>query len=173
MRPTIRIQYVDTPFGEVILGSFEQKLCLCDWRARMGRDRIDTRIRKGLRAEFEVAGTDLHDRARTQLGEYFAGRRRVFDIPLLTVGTDFQNTVWQALLDIPFGETTSYAELAETIGRASAVRAVAAANGANALSIFVPCHRVVGSDGGLTGYAGGLRAKAALLELESPRGPTP
>ena len=101
-----------------------------------------------------------------QLDAYFAGRLREFDLPLAPKGTAFQQRVWQALLDIPYGETVSYGELARHIGRPSAVRAVGAANGQNPLSIVIPCHRVIGSDGRLVGYGGGLPAKSALLALE-------
>ena len=104
--------------------------------------------------------------AARQLDEYFAAQRRVFDVPLLTVGTPFQRAVWELLTTIPFGATRSYAWLAAQLGHPRAVRAVAAANRANALSIFIPCHRVVGSNGSLTGYAGGLAAKRLLLGLE-------
>lgn len=113
----------------------------------------------------------LTDAAR-QLDEYFHGQRQVFDIPLLLVGTDFQRQVWHQLLRIPFGTTISYAEQAAQIGHPRAVRAVANANGANALSIFVPCHRVIGTHRTLTGYAGGLPAKHFLLQLEQ-RPPCP
>jgi len=102
-----------------------------------------------------------------QLTEYFAGQRMQFDVPLDFHGTDFQKRVWSALLQIPFGETRSYAEIARTIGRPSAVRAVGAANGRNPISIIAPCHRVIGSNGALTGFAGGLPAKQLLLALES------
>jgi methylated-DNA-[protein]-cysteine S-methyltransferase len=101
-----------------------------------------------------------------QLDAYFAGRLRQFDLPLAPKGTAFQQRVWQALLDIPYGETVSYGELARRISRPSAVRAVGAANGQNPLSIVIPCHRVIGSDGRLVGYGGGLPAKSALLALE-------
>jgi methylated-DNA-[protein]-cysteine S-methyltransferase len=101
-----------------------------------------------------------------QLGEYFAGRRRTFDLPLAFEGTAFQQQVWAALLTIPFGETRSYRQIAEQIGRPSAVRAVGAANGRNPISIVAPCHRVIGSNGALTGFAGGLAVKARLLALE-------
>ena len=104
--------------------------------------------------------------ARQQLDGYFRQERHSFDVPLLFVGTDFQKAVWQALLTIPYGTTVSYAALAEQLGSPLSVRAVANANGANAISIFVPCHRVIGSDGSLTGYAGGLEAKKFLLALE-------
>ena len=101
-----------------------------------------------------------------QLGEYFAGTRRSFDVPLSFSGSDFQKSVWRALLTIPFGETRSYGEIAQQVGKPSASRAVGAANGRNPVSIIAPCHRVVGSTGKLTGFAGGLEAKAFLLELE-------
>ena len=106
-------------------------------------------------------------RAADQLREYFAGARRVFDLPLHTVGTEFQRTVWRALTRIEFATTRSYAELAAEIDRPSACRAVGAANGRNPISIIVPCHRVIGRDGGLTGYAGGQPAKRWLLDHET------
>ncbi len=102
-----------------------------------------------------------------QLGEYFAGTREVFDIDLDFVGTDFQKQVWAALLRIPFGQTRTYAQIADEIGNPKSVRAVGAANGKNPISIIAPCHRVIGSNGSLTGFAGGLEAKRALLSLES------
>lgn len=108
------------------------------------------------------------DRVVSQLDEFFAGERRRFDLPLAPDGTDFQRAVWSALAEIPFGETRSYGELAQTIGRPGSARAVGAANGANPISVIVPCHRVIGAGGKLTGYAGGLPAKKALLELECP-----
>jgi methylated-DNA-[protein]-cysteine S-methyltransferase len=101
-----------------------------------------------------------------QLREYFSGQRQIFSVPLDFSGTDFQNQVWQALLSIPFGETRTYTEIARQIGKPAAVRAVGAANGRNPISIIAPCHRVLGSTGSLTGFAGGLRAKAHLLALE-------
>ncbi|MDF3932231.1 methylated-DNA--[protein]-cysteine S-methyltransferase [Pseudomonas citronellolis] len=106
------------------------------------------------------------DEAMRQLDEYFAGRRQRFEVRLAPRGTEFQRAVWKALCDIPFGQTTWYADLAERIGRPRAVRAVGAANGANPISIIIPCHRVIGRDGSLTGYGGGLPRKEALLRLE-------
>jgi len=102
-----------------------------------------------------------------ELEEYFAGKRERFEVPLAFAGTAFQREVWQALVAIPYGETVSYKQLAERIGRPRAVRAVGAANGANPIPIIVPCHRVVGHDGSLTGFGGGLPLKRRLLELES------
>ena len=104
--------------------------------------------------------------ARAQLDEYFAGRRTRFDLPIAFHGTDFQRTVWTALREIPFGETVSYGELAELVGRPSAARAVGLANGKNPVGIIVPCHRVIGASGSLTGYGGGLENKQWLLDLE-------
>ena len=106
--------------------------------------------------------------AATQLTEYFAGSRKVFDLNLNPQGTDFQKSVWRELLNIPYGKTVSYLELSRKLGDVKAIRAVAAANGQNPFWIVVPCHRVIGSDGSLTGYAGGLWRKKWLLEHESP-----
>ena len=107
--------------------------------------------------------------AERQLREYFDGRRTKFDLQLDFTGTEFQKRVWSALLTIPYGETRSYAQIARQIGRPEAVRAVGAANGKNPLSIVAPCHRVIGSSGALTGFAGGLETKAFLLEHEGPQ----
>lgn len=111
--------------------------------------------------------------AAAQLNAYFAGSRTMFDLPLAPRGTDFQQAVWRALLAIPFGETRSYAQIARAIGRPTAVRAVGAANGRNPLSIVAPCHRVIGSGGALTGFAGGLAAKRWLLDHERTCGSNP
>ncbi|MGL6258857.1 methylated-DNA--[protein]-cysteine S-methyltransferase [Vibrio sp. WXL103] len=110
--------------------------------------------------------------AKQQITEFFSGRRTQFDLPLKTQGTDFQQSVWRALQDIPFGETWSYKQLAEHIGKPKAVRAVGAANGKNPISVIIPCHRVVANDGRLSGYAGGVERKRALLDLESSIQPT-
>jgi methylated-DNA-[protein]-cysteine S-methyltransferase len=108
----------------------------------------------------------VFEEAARQLGEYFGGRRRSFDLPLALDGTAFQQTVWDALLGVGYGETVSYGQLADRIGRPTAARAVGLANGRNPVSIIVPCHRVVGSDGSLTGYGGGIDNKRRLLDLE-------
>lgn len=162
----IAIQNFKTPYGELVLGAFNEALCLCDWRYRKMRTRIDDRLKKNLHADMVKAESNIVDLAIKQLNEYFIAERKLFDIPLLMAGTDFQKKVWDELLEIPFGKSTSYLELAERTGYTKAVRAVASANGANAISIIVPCHRIIGSDGSLVGYAGGLRAKRKLLQLE-------
>ena len=110
--------------------------------------------------------SELLDRAQRELEEYFAGRRRAFSVPLSIHGTAFQQAVWRALMEIPYGKTATYGEIAKAIGREKACRAVGMANHVNPLPIFVPCHRVVGAGGRLTGYAGGLEIKQFLLELE-------
>ena len=162
----ISIQYFNTPVGELILGSYDGKLCLADWRYRKMRESIDSRLQKGLNAEYVEEDTEVLKEARKQFNEYFDHKRKSFDLPLLLVGTDFQKLVWQGLMQIPFGSTASYRHLAQNIGNEKAVRAVANANGANAISIVIPCHRILGSNGDLTGYAGGLTTKKKLLELE-------
>ncbi len=155
-----------SPCGVLLLGSIGDKLCLCDWRTEKHSARVDNRLKRMWNAEFEEGTSAVIESARQQLDEYFAGKRQTFDIPLLFIGTDFQKTVWSELLKIPFGTSVSYGEVARRIGRPAAVRAVANANGANPMSIFIPCHRVIGSDRSLTGYGGGLGSKQRLLELE-------
>lgn len=167
MNNTIRIQRYHSPCGDLMLGSLEDKLCLCDWALERRRDSIDRRLQKALQAGYEEKASDVTQEAVRQLEEYFNGKRTVFDVPLLFAGTDFQKRVWHKLLEIPYGTTLSYGELAVQLDMPQAVRAVANANGANAISIFVPCHRVIGSNHSLTGYAGGLDAKKRLLDLEN------
>lgn len=103
---------------------------------------------------------------KNQLEEYFSGKRKVFDLPLQLKGTDFQKSVWEAVNEIPFGQTTTYMKLSQKLGNPAAIRAVGAAIGANPVLVILPCHRIIGTNGQLTGYAGGLRRKQALLELE-------
>jgi len=162
----IAIQYWQSPVGELILGSYDDKLCLADWRYRKQRERIDRRLKTSLDADYVENSSTVIERTIAQLEEYFAKERKSFDIPLLPVGTKFQKSVWKGLTQIPYGSTASYLDLARSIGNEKAVRAVASANGANAISILIPCHRVLGSDGTLTGYAGGLDVKEKLLILE-------
>lgn len=138
-----------SPVGPLLLASCGDALCLCDWDARPCAEH-----------------TPVIDAAIRELDEYFAGRRTSFTLPVEPEGTPFQRAVWQELTRIPYGTTISYKELARRLHRPTAVRAVARAVGQNPLSIFLPCHRVIGTDGSLTGYAGGLEAKRFLLRLE-------
>jgi len=162
----IKVMHYHFPCGEMILGSFDGKLCLCDWPDGRRRASTDMRLQRILKAEFVEGSSDVIETAQQQLNEYFLNQRREFDIPLLFIGTDFQKKVWNELRNIPYGKTISYGELARRIGMPKAVRAVANANAVNAISIIAPCHRVIGTDGSLTGYGGGLNRKKFLLELE-------
>ncbi len=155
-----------TPFGELLLGSWGEELCLCDWRYRRMRTAVDARIQRGLGAEYVVGNSAVIVRAKEELEGYFNGERKEFSIPLRLVGTPFQRTVWQALLNVPYGTASTYQGLTQQVAEPTAIRAVASANGANGLSIFVPCHRIIGRVGALVGYAGGLSAKRQLLQLE-------
>ncbi len=162
----IDIQYFKTKIGELIIGSFNNKLCLLDFRYRKMRKAVDNRITKGLNADFSENNSGIIEQTKKQLDEYLTGDRKKFNIPLLMVGTDFQKTVWQALLKIPYGSTATYLQLAKNINNDKAIRAAASANGANAIGIIIPCHRIIGSNGELTGYAGGLAIKKRLLNFE-------
>lgn len=162
----IKVQCYHSPCGDLMLGSLGDKLCLCNWVEEKHRGRVENRLCRLLKARYEEGTSDVIREAGRQLDEYFKRERRTFDLPLLFAGTDFQQRVWQKLLEVPYGHTLSYGAMAGELGMPKAVRAVANANGANALSVIVPCHRIVGNDRSLTGYAGGLEAKRFLLDLE-------
>jgi methylated-DNA-[protein]-cysteine S-methyltransferase len=151
-----------SPVGELTLIASETGLVAVLWE-----NDDPTRVR--LADVQDEADHPVLTRTAAQLAEYFAGERRSFDLPLDFRGTDFQKSVWAQLLAIPFGETRSYGEIARNLGNPTASRAVGAANGRNPISIIAPCHRVVGASGSLTGFAGGLEAKAFLLKLEGPK----
>ena len=148
----------DSPVGPLFIAADAQGLRAIEFR--------DSRhpVRRG--DDWRAGDHPLLRRVRTQLDEYFAGRRRGFDLPLSPQGTPFQQAVWKTLASIPYGQTLSYAGLAARVGRPSAMRAVGAANGRNPLPIVLPCHRVIGADGSLTGFGGGLPTKQFLLKLE-------
>ena len=162
----ICIQYYNSPCGELILASMGNELCLCDWNGMPCAERNLCRIGRYVNADFRTEPSSVIEQTKRQLDEYFAGSRKEFDIPLHPFGTDFQLQVWRALFDIPYGKTRTYMEIAKSIDNAKGVRAVAQAIGANSLDIIVPCHRVIGSNHSLTGFAGGLDKKRFLLELE-------
>ena len=140
---------------------------MSDWRYRKKRLAIDTRLQKYFNARYVEEKSTIIEKTKEQLTEYFAKERKDFDIPLLYAGTEFQQKVWNSLRKIPFGKTETYLGLSKLLGNEKAIRAVATANGANAISIIIPCHRVIGSNGSLVGYAGGLKAKKSLLYLEN------
>ena len=156
---TFTYRFIDSPVGRLKLIAKGSRLAAVLWE----NDRPNRVL---LGAMSEVAGSDILDRTERQLAEYFAGQRQRFELELEFHGTAFQQKVWQALLNIPFGQTRSYLDIAQQIGNPAAVRAVGAANGKNPISIIAPCHRVIGSCGALTGFAGGLDAKHLLLTLE-------
>ena len=162
----INIQYYKTKYAEFILGSFKNKLCLLDFKYRKMRTTVDNRLKKGFEAEFIEQDDEILKETRKQLDEYFDMTRKEFNIPIITVGTDFQKSVWEALLKVPYGTTSTYLQLAKDIDNEKAVRAVASANGANSMGLIIPCHRIIGSNGELTGYGGGLPLKKRLLKLE-------
>ncbi len=163
----ISVHKWQSPVGGMILGSIDDKVCICDWALEKRRITIDRRICRVLNAEYAESGSPVIEKMIMELNEYFAGRRREFDLPIQFAGSEFQCRVWSELMRIPYGTTISYAELAGRIGKPKAVRAVASAIATNPISIFVPCHRVIGSNRRLTGYGGGLDAKRALLALEN------
>ena len=165
----ISITYYKSPVGEILLGSYDGKLCLADWRYRKMRSSIDGRIQKALNAKYVEESSEVIEQAIGEFDAYFRGERKAFNTPLLMIGTAFQKFVWNRLIQIPYGTTSSYLDLAKSINNEKAVRAVASANGANAISIMIPCHRIIGSNGDLVGYAGGLSVKKKLLVLEKRR----
>lgn len=158
---------VETQLGKMQALVSEKGVVMCDFVDRSEIAREMSGLMRMLQGCRVVDGEHAClDRLRAELEEYFEGRRKEFQIPLHLVGTPFQIRVWQALLQIPYGTTITYAQQARMIGKPVAVRAVAAANGRNRLPILVPCHRVIGADGSLTGYSGGIERKAELLRLE-------
>lgn len=167
MKQTICIQYYDSPCGELILASVDDELCLCDWNDWPCAERNKRRLERYLNAVFINETSAVLEEAKKQLREYFAGARKVFDIKIRSVGTAFQQQVWKVLCDIPYGETRTYKEIAQRVNNVNGVRAVAQAIGANGICIIIPCHRVIGSNQSLTGFAGGLDAKKFLLKIES------
>lgn len=154
--------FMPSPVGELTLVASEHALCAVLWEH-------DRPARVPLPALQPAGGNPVLLATQRQLQDYFNGRRQAFDLPLAFNGTAFQRQVWAALLAIPYGETRSYRDIAVQLGNPAAVRAVGAANGRNPISIIAPCHRVIGSSGALTGFAGGLGAKQWLLAHEAPQ----
>ncbi len=155
-----------SPLGDLYCGIYNEKLVLLEFE---NEERIASQLQQleiHLKATSKEQESLLSHQVQVQLDEYFSQTRKDFDLPILMVGSDFQQKVWQSLFDIPYGKTTSYQQQAIKYGDVKAIRAVAKANGENRIGIIVPCHRVIGSNGALTGYAGELWRKKALLELE-------
>lgn len=160
------VDWLETPEGRMIVVADRRALYLIEFVDRVKLPRQFERLRRVHGRAIVPGTTPVTDRVRQEMSEYFAGTRQGFSVLVETTGTDFQGGVWDALCTIPYGETWSYADLAVAIGNEKAVRAVASANGSNGLAIVIPCHRVIASDGGLGGYAGGVERKARLLAHE-------
>ena len=158
MNTPVRHAHVDSPVGPLLLAAGDDGLRLIEFES--------PRHPASIGADWQPGRNAIIDATEQQLREYFAGARRGFDLPLAPQGTDFQRNVWWQLAEIPYGETISYAQLAMRVGKPSATRAVGAANGRNPLPIVLPCHRVIGANGSLTGFGGGLPTKQFLLHLE-------
>lgn len=162
----VRMTRMLTPLGPVILGATDDALCLLEFADRRMLAKQIERVTRLLRCTIVPGSNDVLTEATSQIEAYLAGELHAFTLPLDLRGTEFQRAVWRGLLEIPYGETRSYAQQAVALGQPTAVRAVARANGDNRMAIVVPCHRVIGSDGKLTGYGGGLWRKKYLLSLE-------
>lgn len=163
----LTVTRIDTPLGTMVAAAVDDGLVVLDFADRRAARTALRNASRRLRAIPTIRRHRHLDTLHTQLDEYFAGARTTFDLPLAPRGTAFEESVWSWLRTIPPGQTRTYAEGATAVGRPQAVRAIGRANGANPLAIVVPCHRVIGSDGDLTGYGGGLWRKQALLDLES------
>lgn len=157
---------VQSPIGEFIAAATKKGCCLFEFLDRGGFARIEARIRKRYGREMKEGSNALLGTIEQQTKEYFSGERREFTFPIDQIGTPFEKLVWNALMNIPYGETRSYGELAALLGKPGAARAVGRANGMNYIPIVIPCHRVIEASGELRGYGGGLWRKRWLLELE-------
>ncbi len=163
---SIEFQYFKTKFGELKLAVYKDQLVVCDWRYRRKRNSLDAKISKNLNAEFIESKHPLIEEVQFQIQSFLEGNLKQFYLPIQMIGTDFQKSVWEELRKIEYGKTLSYSELAENMGNPKAIRAIATANGDNTLALIIPCHRIIGKNGDLVGYAGGLQTKQKLLELE-------
>lgn len=162
----IDLKRIETPLGTMYAAATDEGICMLEFTDRKMLETELKHLSKSLNANI-IQGENSHFKIlEEQLTEYFDGKRKEFSVPLHFVGSDFQKSVWEILMKIPYGETWSYAKQSEILGDSKKVRAVANANGMNKISILVPCHRVIGSDGNLTGYGGGIWRKQKLLELE-------
>lgn len=165
----VTLTRISTPLGPMIAGATDDAVCLLEFADRRMLPTQIRRLHQRLNCLFVPGRNAALDRLTSELEEYFNGKRTRFSVPVETPGTAFQRAVWRALVEIQYGETTSYGELAERLGRPTAVRAVARANGDNRIAVLIPCHRVIGKDGELTGYGGGLWRKRRLLDVETGR----
>jgi AraC family transcriptional regulator of adaptative response/methylated-DNA-[protein]-cysteine methyltransferase len=157
---------IETELGIMIAGAVDEGICLLEFSDRRMLNTEYKDLERYLKTTIEEGENRYFRILREQLKEYFIGSRKEFSVPLVTPGTDFQKAVWKELIKIPYGTTRSYMEQSVALGKPDSIRAVANANGMNRISIIIPCHRVIGSDGHLTGYGGGLKRKRWLLDHE-------
>ena len=157
---------IETPLGIMIAGATDDGICLLEFSDRRMLPTEYKDLKRLLKTTVEEGENNNLTQLRKELSEYFEGSRKEFSIPLVTPGSEFQKSVWKELMNIPYGTTRSYLEQSVALGKPDAIRAVANANGMNRISIVIPCHRVIGSDGHLTGYGGGLKRKRWLLDHE-------
>ena len=163
----INFEIFDIPLGKMLACATQEGICLLEFIDRRAFVTELKDIKRLLRATIEPGSNKHLKELEKQLNEYFEKKRKKFELPLVMAGTEFQNKVWNKLLDIPYGETRSYKQQSIAVGDLGAIRAVGTANGANRIAIVIPCHRVIGEDGSLTGYGGGLKRKRWLLDFES------
>lgn len=157
---------IETPLGQMFAAATDEGICIFDFLHRKMMSNIKQRVKTAIGSDFEEGAHPYFDILESQVREYFSGERKFFDLPLQLLGTPFQIKVWKGLLQIPYATTRSYKAQSIFLGDEKAIRAVAKANGENCLAIIIPCHRVIGENGDLTGYAGGLRSKKWLLDHE-------
>ncbi len=162
----IKLTRIDTPVGEMVAGATDEGICLLEFSDRKMLNTEYKDIKKYFNTGIEDGENKHLEDMKIQLNEYFEGKRKTFDLQLLTPGSPFQKLVWKELMNIPYGYTRSYKEQAEALANPGSIRAVARANGMNRIAVIIPCHRVIGTDGQLTGYGGGLKRKKWLLEHE-------
>lgn len=166
-RGKVMLSSYDSPLGEMIVGALDEGICLLEFhdRIRLGKEFLQ--LANDLKAQYVTGGNRHSEKAKKELDLYFNKQLQKFSVPLVLTGTEFQQRVFESLKEIPFGKTVTYKDQSLKLGDMKAIRAVATANGVNRIAIVLPCHRVIGSDGSLVGYAGGIWRKKALLELES------
>lgn len=163
----VRMAWIETAMGPVLAGADSSAIRFLEFAERRSIDAQIAALRRTSHLSLVIGECEALARLRMELDDYFAGRLKSFSVAVNAPGTDFQTAVWSALLDIPYGQTRSYGELAGLIGSPGAARALGAANGVNRIALLIPCHRVINADGSLGGYAAGLDRKRALLELEA------
>ena len=165
----LRIAFLESPLGPLLAAASDEGVCLLDYPDRRGLEKLYADMRARFKLPVVPGMNAILERLKEELDAYFEGRLEAFSVQPVMRGSAFQITVWNTLRNIPFGHTTSYEELARRIGNPNAVRAVARANGSNRINLIIPCHRVIGKDGALCGYGGGLWRKSFLLEMERPK----